>query len=132
MNISEFIPIQFKSQTKTLEESSRVLNDKSVARDIQLKEKSKDIEAVFLTQLFKSMEKTIPKNLTGSNQNMATMMFSSVMGEAMSKGEGLGLSDMIYQSLREKDTPANTDNLQALDGLDEIYTNTFLEQGVDK
>ena len=74
------------------------------ARDLKLKETSKELESVFLTHLFKVMEKTIPKdNTNGSNNNLSTMMFSSVMGESLANQGGIGLSDMIYTSLADND-----------------------------
>jgi len=88
-------------------------------RDIKLRQKSKDLEAVFISQMFKEMEKTIPKStLTGSKNSLSSMMFSSVMGEALSNQGGIGLSDVIYRSLRERD-----DMLEPV----EIRSNSFVE-----
>ncbi|RKY53501.1 MAG: hypothetical protein DRP89_06105, partial [Candidatus Neomarinimicrobiota bacterium] len=41
--------------------------NKEKAREIKLRQKCKDLEGLFITQLFKAMEKTIPKSsLVGS------------------------------------------------------------------
>ncbi|MDP8238186.1 MAG: rod-binding protein [Candidatus Hatepunaea meridiana] len=73
-------------------------------KENRLRQTSKDLEAVFITQMFKVMEKTIPKSsLTGSKNTLSSMMFSSVMGEALANQGGIGLSDIIYRSLNEKD-----------------------------
>ncbi len=82
--------------------------------DLLLRKKSKELEAVFLTRLFKVMEKTIPRESTG--QNLSTMMFSSVMGDALAESGGIGLSDMIYRSLSENESTAD----KQLDGLKEV------------
>jgi len=88
-------------------------------REIKLRQTSKDLEAVFITQMFKVMEKTIPKStLTDSKNTLSSMMFSSVMGEALSNQGGIGLSDVIYRSLREKNE---------LPDPDEIKSNSFVQ-----
>ena len=52
-------PIEKIDQPKTAE-----------ARDIKLREASRKMEAAFLTYVFKSLEKTIPKtSITGSSRN---------------------------------------------------------------
>jgi Rod binding domain-containing protein len=80
--------------------------DKTRARDIQLRKKSTELEALFITQLFKAMEKTVPDGgLHGSKRNnLPSMLFSSVMGDAVAKQGGVGLSEMIYNSLKEKES----------------------------
>jgi len=97
------------------ENTRSVAFDKARAHDIQLRQKSTELEALFITQLFKAMEKTIPDaGLYGSKRNnLPSMMFSSVMGEAVAKQGGLGLSEMIYNSLKDKD----------LDNIDEQIKN---------
>jgi len=97
------------------ENTRSVAFDQARAHDIQLRQKSTELEALFITQLFKAMEKTIPDaGLYGSKRNnLPSMMFSSVMGEAVAKQGGLGLSEMIYNSLKDKD----------LDNIDEQIKN---------
>ncbi len=98
-------------------------NDNS-SRDAQLLKKSKELEAVFLTQLIKSMEKTIPEGLGGGKNTLSTMMFSSVMGDAMSQGGGIGLSKMIYSSLKKMD---GLPDLQELGGENYLQTLNILQ-----
>ncbi len=81
---------------------NKKLSDKQNGRDILLREKANDLEAIFITQIFKAMEKTIPKTDSGDKQNLSTMMFSSVMGKAVAHNGGIGLSDMIFNSLKGK------------------------------
>lgn len=85
---------------------------KDSGHDLALREKSKELEAVFLSHLIKVMEKTIPKESSG--QSLSTMMFSSIMGDAIAGSGGIGLSEMIYRSLSEEGTSAlgKMDDLQ--------------------
>ncbi|MFH1851435.1 MAG: rod-binding protein [Candidatus Neomarinimicrobiota bacterium] len=77
-------------------------NEKS--RELQLRAKSRDLEAVFISQLFKAMEKTIDRRSEeGSDNNLSTMMFSSTMGKAVAEQGGIGLADMIYRSLTSQE-----------------------------
>jgi len=63
---------------------------------------SKDFEGIFLSYLIKSMENTIPENpITGTKNNLAKMMFSTVMGEHMVKNGGIGLTEFIFKYLKE-------------------------------
>jgi len=82
--------------------------------DLALRKKSRELEAVFLTRLMKVMEKTIPKESSG--QTLSTLMFSTVMGDALADSGGIGLSDMIYRSLSENESASD----QQLDGLNEV------------
>ncbi len=79
--------------------SNKLTTPESDKEELKLREASKKLEGQFLSQLIKSMENTIPKD--DKKQSMATMMFSSVMGQQMSENGGIGLADFIYQSLKE-------------------------------
>ena len=73
-------------------------------RNIKLKEKAREMESIFLSQMIKAMRKTIPENpWSKSKSNLPSMMFSSVMGKAMTKSGGIGLADEIYNSLKNMD-----------------------------
>ncbi|RKY53453.1 MAG: hypothetical protein DRP89_06170, partial [Candidatus Neomarinimicrobiota bacterium] len=91
------------------------------AREIKLRQKCKDLEGLFITQLFKAMEKTIPKSsLVGSKNTLSSMMFSSVMGEALANQGGFGLADVIFKSLKDKDEIINLDKLSNGNFIDNI------------
>ena len=79
--------------------SNKLTTPESDKEELKLREASKKLEGQFLSLLIKSMENTIPKD--DKKQSMATMMFSSVMGQQMSENGGIGLADFIYQSLKE-------------------------------
>lgn len=73
-------------------------------RQLQLRKKCVEMEAIFLTQVFKAMERTIPKSsVLKSSNNLASVMFSSVMGKAVAEQGGIGISEILYSSLEEKD-----------------------------
>src|SRR6056297_2952550 len=72
------------------------------SRNIKLREKARDMESIFLSQMIKTMRKTIPDNPWGGSKNdLPSMMFSSVMGKAMAKSGGIGLAKKIFNSLKE-------------------------------
>ncbi len=75
--------------------------DPEVKKNKELQDASKQLESVFLSQMIKVMEQTIPRDKNSGSGNLAKMMFSSVMGKAISEQGGIGLADFIYKSLLE-------------------------------
>lgn len=78
---------------------------KPVARekkDAALEQSAKDLEAVFLGFVLKSLEKTIALDPEKNSANMAQMMFSSVLSKEIAEKGGTGLADFIYKALQEK------------------------------
>ena len=131
MKIETSIPLQAQSKIKQPKESFYALDNKESMRGAQLMKKSNELEAVFLTQLIQSMEKTIPKSDGGGKNSLSTMMFGSVMGDAMTSGGGIGLSKMIFQSLKKMDesfesldfpTAGGNDYMQTMNILQNIHT----------
>ena len=118
MKLNPQIALEFGRKLEPPEHSPIPLKDKVASRDIELHRKSKELEAVFITQLMKAMEKTIPEGMLGSNHSLPGMLFSGVMGDALAGSGGIGLSDMIYNSLKE--------NPQA-GGQNELNTEAFLQ-----
>ena len=104
------------------------------ARDIKLRETSRKMEAAFLTYVFKSLEKTIPKtSISGkTGNNLATMMFSTVMADAVSEQGGIGLGDQIYQSLKEMDELPDFEELKLDDLSNTINAMEFMKTGFGK
>lgn len=117
-------------QPKNISESkSHSVKDK--IRDEKLWKASKDMEGVFLSQLIKAMEKTIPKSgLTGSNNNLAKMMFSSVLGKEIANKGGIGLAKHIYEGLKN-DNSKTLNKLQSEYPPDILY-NLKLPEDVDE
>ena len=70
-------------------------------KDPKLVKSSKELEALFISYVLKSMEKTIPNNDSGEKNSLSKMMFSTVMGKEIAAQGGVGLADFIYKSLAE-------------------------------
>ena len=115
-----------------IEKTDKPQTDK--ARDIKLRDMSKKMEAAFLIHVFRSLEKTITKtSITGSSRNnLATMMFSTVMADAVSEQGGVGLGDQIYQSLKEMDELPDFEELKLNDISNTINTMEFMKTGFGK
>jgi len=133
MKIPSSAPIELQAKLKSTADSFHKLSDKESLRTAQLKKQSNELEAVFLTQLIQSMEKTIPEGAGGSKNSLSTMMFGSVMGDAMTQGGGIGLSKMIFESLKDMD---EAPDLQGLGGNDYLQSLNVLQalssSGVEK
>ena len=101
--ITSQLQIQFPDSKVTIGKNTQIDRNRLV-RELKLRETSTKLEAAFLTDVIKTMEKTIPKGgLTGGKNNLPSMLFSSVMADALAKGNPTGLSDMFYQALTQKD-----------------------------
>jgi len=109
----DHLPLQKPDKSQTLSESQK--------RELLLRKKTVEMEGLFITQLFKSMEKTTMKEIGDSN-NLVSMMFSSVMGQAAAEQGGIGLSDIIYQSLKGKTELPSIDNINT----DSLYNSINL------
>lgn len=66
-----------------------------------LKKAAKDLESVFLNDMFKEMEKTIDRSSSGSviGSEMYRSMFYENIAKEISKGKGIGIADMIYKQM---------------------------------
>ncbi|MBO8151521.1 MAG: hypothetical protein H0Z30_03410 [Candidatus Marinimicrobia bacterium] len=76
----------------------------ATVRDIKLRKAAKEIEAIFIAQVIKAMEKSLPsESIGGKKNNLVNMLFSSTMGKAIAEKGGIGLADIIYKSLKSRD-----------------------------
>ena len=111
----------------------RELENLENAKDIQLKEKAEELEAVFMTQMIKAMEKTIPEGLMGGKHSLPSMMFSGVMADAVSNGGGMGLAKMIYTSLRDDPNAWSADELNTEAFMQAMEAGQFaIQRGADE
>jgi len=95
---------ELQPTTLSLQNQPRKLEQNSAARrEASLRQSARDMEALFISQMFKAMEKTIPEAEGGQNNNLAKMMFSEVMGKHMAGNGGFGLAEVIYQGLKNKE-----------------------------
>jgi len=76
---------------------------------VELKKVSQEFEAIFIAQLLKVMRETIEESgLTegGFGKSIYTELFDQEVSLAMARRGVLGISDLIYRNLVEKDTGA--------------------------
>lgn len=100
--------------------------------DRKLRKASKELEGMFLSILFKAMEKTIPRDpQEGAKMNLARMMFSTVMGEAIAEKGGIGLAKFFYETLQDAEQISRLDemNLPDLEKWDVLMKLKTLENG---
>ena len=71
--------------------------------ELRLRQTSKDMESIFLGIMIKAMEKTIPRSKESQGNNLVNMFFSTVMGKEMAGKGGIGLADLIYESLKARE-----------------------------
>lgn len=104
-------------------ESNRVLTEAQL-RERKIQEQSKELEKVFVTYLVKALEQTLPEGVFNSSKsNLPSMLFSSVMADALVERGGFGLSAMIAQSLEEKETNLGAiKNMPVLEALEFLRT----------
>jgi len=115
-NISNFTRIN-KNQTDFV--------DPELKRERKLKAQAEEMEAIFLTKLIKTMEKTIPKDENSSSASLSSMMFSSEMGKSMAKNGGIGLAKIIYQSLQDRDMDMGEELSKINESLNQDKTQGF-------
>ena len=84
--------------------SNTPIDQTNRSKDIKLKESTEKMEAAFLNFVFKEMEKTIQKVKIdeSADNNLSSMMFSTVMADSIAEQGGFGLSETIYTSLAEQ------------------------------
>jgi len=91
------------ASTSKLEDQLK--SDYSEATDKELMDACKQFEAYFLEQVFKGMEKTIPKDDDGSSSGMTMMdyfkdeMIQDVAADATEQNS-LGLAQMLYDQMK--------------------------------
>lgn len=70
------------------------------AEERRLRESAREIEAVFVQQLLKTMRQASPGGvLTGTGQRVYQDMMDQELARAMAKGGGLGLADMLVRDV---------------------------------
>jgi len=94
---SSVAEIAFKPLAKASEAN------KVAPKDPKVLQASRRLEGLFITMLLKEMVKTLPGGgLVGKKDNLANWLFTTTMGEALAKRGGLGLGEVFYKALQEK------------------------------
>lgn len=89
------------NRMETIQKSmSKVLSDKD---EKKLKESCQEFEAIFLSELLKSMRATVPKNnLQGESfgQDVFQSMLDDEYAKKVSGTNSIGLGDMLFQQMK--------------------------------
>jgi Rod binding domain-containing protein len=83
--------MRLELNTTSLHRPTRQIDEK---QDARLREACKDFEALFLTMMWKEAQKSSSLNLGGYDA-----LVEQVIGDVWSKGGGLGLAKVIYESV---------------------------------
>lgn len=85
------------------------------ADERRLREAAREIEAVFVQQLLKTMRQASPVGgvLSGTGQRVYQDMMDEQLGRAMAKGGGLGLADMLVRDVLRRQAGAKNPSSQA-------------------
>lgn len=85
--------------------TARIDKQQKGTREAKLKKACADFEAIFITQMFKAMRRTIPQS--GLNKfpgkDIYTMMFDRKVAEDLAKRDGgMGLQKAIFDQLNKR------------------------------
>lgn len=92
-----------KSFQSALENAQKSQDTKEAKDDKKLKQACTDLEAVFLTLMFKSMRETVPENTLTQNsygRDMFQSMLDEEYSKAMADTQTTGLAGLMYQQLK--------------------------------
>jgi len=112
-NNLEFKEISNKIQNDTNTDFEKILNNAMESEDQEkLKKACEDFEAIFVNMLLKSMKNTVDEGgLT--KKSHAREMFESMLDEEMAgsiaKGRGVGIAEILYDSLNNKEKGSQLD-----------------------
>jgi flagellar protein FlgJ len=87
---------------KTKTESMETTLNNTSANDEELMAACKNFESYLLEQVFKGMEKTVPKSEEDENPYLSQFgdMLYEEYAEKASENEGLGLAQMLFESMK--------------------------------
>ena len=103
--ISEYGLRQFSSFLRTQGQVAAKADQTmaSETQDAKLKKACKDFEAIFITHLLKTMRTSSEEESglwgKGMGNNLFRDLFDTELGREMSDGGGIGLADLLYQSM---------------------------------
>ena len=112
-NNLEFKEIANRIKNETNTDFEKVLNSAMESQDeAKLKKACQDFEAIFVNMLLKSMKNTVNEGgLT--KKSHAREMFESMLDEEMAgsiaKGRGVGIAEILYDSLNNKEKGSQLD-----------------------
>ena len=103
-------------QLKSALTSARGAADKDV-EDPELLEACKKFEAYFLEQVFKEMEKTVPKHDYGDQAANSMVDFFQdnalqSLAEQATEGQGMGLANQLYEQMKRNINPITAADIE--------------------
>ena len=84
-------------------EGSTPLRTPPLTEDARLRQSSRDLEGVFVEQLFKAMRETVPENSLlsgGAGEEMFTSMMDGHLASELPASWENGLGEALYRQLR--------------------------------
>ena len=84
-------------------EGSAPVRTNPLPEEARLRQSSRDLEGVFVEQLFKAMRETVPENSLfdgGAGEQMFTGMMDSHLAAQVPEGWNNGLGEALYRQLR--------------------------------
>lgn len=85
---------------------SEISHEKDNVKDEKLKKAAQDFEAFFIGAMFKSMRQTVPDSglvKKGQGEEIYREMLDAEVATQLSRGKGLGLAELMYSQLKEKE-----------------------------
>lgn len=104
MEIGSNLPY-IPTQDKTTDLAGKLKSAYTEADDKQLKEACQGFESIFVNMMLSEMRKSVPKSdLMGTSfaNDTFTQMLDEEISEAVSKGKGIGIADMMYKQISQK------------------------------
>lgn len=94
---------------------SQLRPDEKSADPAKLRKACQDFEAVFISQIWKQMRSSVPKDglLHSKEEESYLSMFDQELSLKMSRGGGIGLADMLYANLSDRLLNASRDTARA-------------------
>jgi len=112
-NNLDFNEITRKVQRESNTDFKKVLNDALEEKDdVKLKKACEDFESIFVNMLFKSMRNTVQEGgLTKKShaREMFEGMLNEEMANSISKGQGIGIAKILYDSISNKEKGSQLD-----------------------
>lgn len=133
LQTSEYSGGRMDSQIESLKALSLDRNQKKT--DKQMRETADQFEEIIIRQLLKEMRKTVPKEgiLEDSHATeMYTDMVDDNLAKEMAEGRALGISDMVFADLKEKnDKIVNPQDIEKKRDFIELDTKDGSEKKTD-
>lgn len=111
MKVQDIISQQTLKRLNT--RSAPVQADLPVEKNAGLWKAAQGFESMFMSHLLNTMQKSLPEG-AASSKGMAGMMFTQVMGEAMTAGGGMGLAEMLYRELQHQVPADSTEKVEGI------------------